>query len=148
VCRGQTVIASSDWSLSLQVCLSISSHHPEHWQPSWSLRTALVALIAFMQTPGNGAIGSLVSMPSEHQIRDSAQHQSLACPHLMLLSTAAVVCCLQQCEALSLWGSPSAGLLQGGAKGSGSEVTITAAILWQCGAAGSHQCSTSAHAGA
>lgn len=45
----------------MQVCLSISSHHPEHWQPSWSVRTALVALIAFMQTPGNGAIGSLVS---------------------------------------------------------------------------------------
>jgi ubiquitin-conjugating enzyme E2 J1 len=43
----------------VKVCLSISSHHPEHWQPSWSVRTALVALIAFMQTPGNGAIGSL-----------------------------------------------------------------------------------------
>ena len=43
-----------------QVCLSISSHHPEHWQPSWSVRTALTALIAFMPTPGNGAIGSLV----------------------------------------------------------------------------------------
>ena len=43
-----------------QVCLSISSHHPEHWQPSWSVRTALTALIAFMPTPGNGAIGSIV----------------------------------------------------------------------------------------
>ena len=42
------------------MCLSISSHHPEHWQPSWSVRTALTALIAFMPTPGNGAIGSLV----------------------------------------------------------------------------------------
>ena len=46
--------------IPLQVCLSISSHHPEHWQPSWSVRTALTALIAFMPTPGNGAIGSLV----------------------------------------------------------------------------------------
>mmetsp|Transcript_11877 Transcript_11877/g.30457 ORF Transcript_11877/g.30457 Transcript_11877/m.30457 type:complete len:372 (-) Transcript_11877:121-1236(-) len=44
---------------SAKICLSISSHHPEHWQPSWSVRTALVALTAFMPTPGNGAIGSL-----------------------------------------------------------------------------------------
>lgn len=46
-----------------QVCLSISSHHPEHWQPSWSVRTALVALVAFMQTPGGGAIAALVLPP-------------------------------------------------------------------------------------
>ena len=49
-----------DFTVPRQVCLSISSHHPEHWQPSWSVRTALTALIAFMPTPGNGAIGSLV----------------------------------------------------------------------------------------
>ncbi|OVA16777.1 Ubiquitin-conjugating enzyme [Macleaya cordata] len=42
-----------------KICLSISSHHPEHWQPSWSVRTALVALIAFMPTNPGGALGSL-----------------------------------------------------------------------------------------
>ncbi|KAI4364491.1 hypothetical protein MLD38_020574 [Melastoma candidum] len=42
-----------------KICLSISNHHPEHWQPSWSVRTALVALVAFMPTSPNGAIGSL-----------------------------------------------------------------------------------------
>ncbi|XP_061991497.1 ubiquitin-conjugating enzyme E2 32 [Rosa rugosa] len=42
-----------------KICLSISNHHPEHWQPSWSVRTALVALIAFMPTHPNGALGSL-----------------------------------------------------------------------------------------
>lgn len=44
-----------------KICLSISAHHPESWQPAWSVRTALMALIAFMPTPANGAIGSLVS---------------------------------------------------------------------------------------
>ena len=43
---------------------------------------------------------------------------------------------------------PSAGLFKGGAEGPGAEVTIAAAYFWQCGAAGSHQCCTSAHAGA
>ncbi|XP_051152767.1 ubiquitin-conjugating enzyme E2 32 [Andrographis paniculata] len=42
-----------------KICLSISNHHPEHWQPSWSVRTALTALIAFMPTSPNGALGSL-----------------------------------------------------------------------------------------
>ncbi|GAU95424.1 hypothetical protein RvY_07043 [Ramazzottius varieornatus] len=41
-----------------KICLSISGYHPETWQPSWSIRTALKALIGFMPTPGNGAIGS------------------------------------------------------------------------------------------
>eukprot|EP01024_Parvocaulis_polyphysoides_P054171 TRINITY_DN545_c0_g2_i1.p1 TRINITY_DN545_c0_g2~~TRINITY_DN545_c0_g2_i1.p1 ORF type:complete len:310 (-),score=43.93 TRINITY_DN545_c0_g2_i1:236-1078(-) len=42
-----------------KICLSISERHPEEWQPSWSLRTALTALIAFLPTPGKGALGSL-----------------------------------------------------------------------------------------
>lgn len=42
-----------------KICLSISNYHPEHWQPSWSVRTALVALIAFMPTNPGGALGSL-----------------------------------------------------------------------------------------
>eukprot|EP01023_Acetabularia_acetabulum_P022690 TRINITY_DN2229_c0_g1_i4.p2 TRINITY_DN2229_c0_g1~~TRINITY_DN2229_c0_g1_i4.p2 ORF type:complete len:270 (-),score=48.21 TRINITY_DN2229_c0_g1_i4:803-1612(-) len=42
-----------------KICLSISEKHPEEWQPSWSLRTALTALIAFLPTPGKGAMASL-----------------------------------------------------------------------------------------
>lgn len=42
-----------------KICLSISGHHPESWQPSWSIRTALLAIIGFMPTHGAGAIGSL-----------------------------------------------------------------------------------------
>ncbi|KAI7845115.1 hypothetical protein COHA_001320 [Chlorella ohadii] len=50
---------SGRFETGVKICLSISSHHPESWQPSWSVRSALVALIAFMQTPGSGALGSL-----------------------------------------------------------------------------------------
>lgn len=50
---------SGRFETGTKICLSISSYHPESWQPSWSVQSALVALIAFMQTPGNGAIGSL-----------------------------------------------------------------------------------------
>lgn len=51
---------SGRFETGVKICLSISSHHPEQWQPSWSVRTALTALMAFMPTPGAGALGSLV----------------------------------------------------------------------------------------
>lgn len=47
------------WKINTKICLSISDFHPETWQPSWGIRTALTALRAFMPTPGKGAIGSL-----------------------------------------------------------------------------------------
>jgi ubiquitin-conjugating enzyme E2 J1 len=50
---------SGRFATDTKICLSISSFHPESWQPSWSVRSALIALIAFMQTSGDGAIGSI-----------------------------------------------------------------------------------------
>lgn len=50
-----------------KICLSISGHHPETWQPSWSIRTALIAIIGFMPTKGEGAIGSLDYTPEERR---------------------------------------------------------------------------------
>lgn len=50
-----------------KICLSISGHHPETWQPSWSIRTALLAIIGFMPTKGEGAIGSLDYTPEERR---------------------------------------------------------------------------------
>ncbi|XP_033230154.1 ubiquitin-conjugating enzyme E2 J1-like isoform X2 [Belonocnema kinseyi] len=55
------------FEINKKICLSISGHHPETWQPSWSIRTALLALIAFMPTPGNGTIGSLDYDTEERQ---------------------------------------------------------------------------------
>ncbi|KAF5842646.1 hypothetical protein DUNSADRAFT_6116 [Dunaliella salina] len=52
----------------VKLCLSMSSHHPEAWQPSWSVRTAIVALIAFMPTPGQGALGSLDYTKEERKV--------------------------------------------------------------------------------
>lgn len=51
---------SGRFEVGKKICLSISERHPEHWQPSWSMRTALIALVAFLPSKGKGAIGSLV----------------------------------------------------------------------------------------
>ncbi|KAK9880839.1 hypothetical protein WA026_013165 [Henosepilachna vigintioctopunctata] len=56
------------FEVNKKICLSISGHHPESWQPSWSIRTALLALIAFMPIPSSGTIGSLDYTAEERQI--------------------------------------------------------------------------------
>ncbi|XP_028132740.1 ubiquitin-conjugating enzyme E2 J1 [Diabrotica virgifera virgifera] len=56
------------FEVNKKICLSISGHHPESWQPSWSIRTALLALIAFMPTPASGTIGSLDYTAEERQV--------------------------------------------------------------------------------
>ena len=37
-----------------KICLSVSAHHPEHWQPAWDIRTIITALIAFFPTKVRG----------------------------------------------------------------------------------------------
>jgi len=56
---------SGRFECNKKICLSISSFHPANWQPSWSIRTVLTALIAFFPTPAAGAIGSLEYTESE-----------------------------------------------------------------------------------
>jgi len=56
------------FAINTKICLSISGYHPESWQPSWSIRTALLAIIGFMPTPGNGAIGALDYTDEERQV--------------------------------------------------------------------------------
>jgi ubiquitin-conjugating enzyme E2 J1 len=55
------------FEVGTKICLSISSYHPEHWQPSWSIRTVLVALISFMPTKADGAIGAIDYSPEERR---------------------------------------------------------------------------------
>ena len=42
-----------------KICLSVSAHHPEHWQPAWGIRTIITALIAFMPSKADGALAGL-----------------------------------------------------------------------------------------
>merc|ERR1719334_2291997 len=62
-----------------KICLSISGHHPETWQPSWSIRTALLASIDYTpeerqdlarksltwRCPSCGQIAPLLAPPGE-----------------------------------------------------------------------------------
>ncbi|EGX92561.1 ubiquitin-conjugating enzyme E2 6 [Cordyceps militaris CM01] len=56
-----------------EICLSISGHHEETWQPAWGVRTALVALRSFMETEARGQLGGLETTDDVRQrlARDS-----------------------------------------------------------------------------
>ncbi|KAF3908618.1 hypothetical protein AA313_de0201538 [Arthrobotrys entomopaga] len=50
---------SGRFEVNRDICLSISGFHEETWQPSWSIRLALIALRAFMDTDPEGQVGGL-----------------------------------------------------------------------------------------
>ncbi|ERS95739.1 ubiquitin-conjugating enzyme E2 J1 [Sporothrix schenckii 1099-18] len=50
---------SGRFEANREICLSISGHHEETWQPAWGLRTALVALRSFMETDPKGQVGGV-----------------------------------------------------------------------------------------
>jgi ubiquitin-conjugating enzyme E2 J1 len=50
---------SGRFEVNREICLSISGHHEETWQPAWGIRTALVALRSFMDTDAKGQLGGL-----------------------------------------------------------------------------------------
>lgn len=41
-----------------RICLSVTAHHQETWQPSWGIRTILTALVGFMPSKAEG-VGAL-----------------------------------------------------------------------------------------
>lgn len=53
------VTPSGRFETNREICLSISGHHEETWQPAWGVRTALVALRSFMETDPKGQLGGL-----------------------------------------------------------------------------------------
>jgi ubiquitin-conjugating enzyme E2 J1 len=62
-----------------KICLSFSAYHPELWQPAWGIRLILEALIAFLPTPTDGAIGAIDYSSTERK-KLALQSQQYFCP--------------------------------------------------------------------
>ncbi|KAM0204320.1 hypothetical protein ACHAPA_007756 [Fusarium lateritium] len=58
---------SGRFEANREICLSISGHHEETWQPAWGVRTALVALRSFMETDARGQLGGLETTDAVRQ---------------------------------------------------------------------------------
>ncbi|TQB69511.1 hypothetical protein MPDQ_001722 [Monascus purpureus] len=50
---------SGRFEVNREICLSISGHHEETWQPAWGIRTALIAIRSFMEGDAKGQLGGL-----------------------------------------------------------------------------------------
>lgn len=62
-----------------KICLSFSAFHPELWQPAWGIRLILEALIAFLPSPADGAIGALDWSSAERK-RLATKSKDFCCP--------------------------------------------------------------------
>jgi len=77
------------WETKTKICLSFSAYHPELWQPAWGVRTILEALISFMPTPGDGAVGAVEATADDRKrlARESAHYKHPLMPELPLLGS-------------------------------------------------------------
>lgn len=67
------------FEVGTKICLSISAHHEESWQPAWGVRTMLEAIISFLPSEGAGAIGALEWSREERQ-KCARESQAFKCP--------------------------------------------------------------------
>lgn len=65
---------SGRFETGTKVCLSFSAYHPELWQPAWGIRLILEALISFLPTPADGAIGALDWTSEERKRKKVRNH--------------------------------------------------------------------------
>jgi ubiquitin-conjugating enzyme E2 J1 len=70
---------SGRFEANREICLSISGHHEETWQPAWGVRTAIVALRSFMETDASGQIGGLNTADNVRR-RLATESRAWACP--------------------------------------------------------------------
>ena len=74
------------FEVGTKICLSISAHHEETWQPAWGIRTMLEAIISFFPSPGAGAIGAL-EWPQEERLKCAKASHAFTCQVCGTLST-------------------------------------------------------------
>ncbi|GAB7358065.1 hypothetical protein MBLNU230_g0227t1 [Neophaeotheca triangularis] len=67
------------FEVNREICLSISGHHEESWQPAWGIRTALVAIRSFMDTDAKGQLGGM-DASKEVRERFAVQSPGWKCP--------------------------------------------------------------------
>eukprot|EP00762_Andalucia_godoyi_P003224 ANDGO_01060.mRNA.1 Ubiquitin-conjugating enzyme E2 32 len=77
---------SGRFEVGKKICLSISNYHPEHWQPSWGIQTAMVALVSMLPETDQGSIGAM-NCPDEIRRRYAADSTSFSCPQCGKIKT-------------------------------------------------------------
>ena len=60
---------SGRFSVNEKICLTFTNFHPEYWQPAWTIRNILQALVSFMPVDeDNLSIGATTGTKEERQL--------------------------------------------------------------------------------
>ncbi len=70
--------ANGRFDTNRKICLNISGFHPESWQPCWSIRTVLLAIISYLPVPYDGSVGS-VNYPSAERKKLAITSRDFSC---------------------------------------------------------------------
>ncbi|KAI0851565.1 UBC-like protein [Daldinia vernicosa] len=87
---------SGRFEANREICLSISGHHEESWQPAWGVRTALVALRSFMETDARGQLGGLDTSDAVRR-KLAAESRGWRCPVCARTNAEIIAECEQRC---------------------------------------------------
>ncbi|KRW99710.1 Ubiquitin-conjugating enzyme/RWD-like protein [Pseudocohnilembus persalinus] len=73
---------SGRYQTNIKICLTITSYHPESWNPQWTIKTMLQALIStFPDTSSEIAgVGSIMNFPEENIKQLAKLSQNYICP--------------------------------------------------------------------
>jgi hypothetical protein len=92
---------SGRFETGTKVCLSFSAYHLELWLPAWGIQLILEALISFLPTLANEAIGALTG----HQSNERSWHKRVS--HTSVLDVEMrLPCCWSQRVEIPNLGSP------------------------------------------
>ncbi|KAI0169591.1 UBC-like protein [Hypoxylon sp. FL1284] len=109
---------SGRFEANREICLSISGHHEETWQPAWGVRTALVALRAFMETDARGQLGGLDADDAVRR-RLAADSPAWRCPVCARSNADIIAESEERCREID--GASAAATEEGEASGSNNE---------------------------
>ncbi|KAF3056209.1 Ubiquitin-conjugating enzyme E2 J1 [Daldinia childiae] len=87
---------SGRFEANREICLSISGHHEESWQPAWGVRTALVALRTFMETDARGQLGGLDTNDAVRR-KLAVESRAWRCPVCARTNAEIIAECEQRC---------------------------------------------------
>ncbi|KAI1214535.1 UBC-like protein, partial [Annulohypoxylon truncatum] len=90
---------SGRFEANREICLSISGHHEETWQPAWGVRTALVALRSFMETDARGQLGGLDTSDAVRR-KLAAESGSWRCATCARTNAEIIAECEERCKEL------------------------------------------------
>ncbi|KAI1135176.1 UBC-like protein [Hypoxylon sp. FL0543] len=88
---------SGRFEANREICLSISGHHEETWQPAWGVRTALVALRSFMETNARGQLGGLDTSDAVRR-KLAAESKSWKCAVCAKTNEEIIAECEERCK--------------------------------------------------